>query len=73
MTEWTKDWPQKPGVYWFYGWPFKDRERPTKIHFVEVRKISNGMIYVTNGHFLYKTEGADGYWCEAYPPEPPKI
>ena len=76
MNNWQHEWPTKPGMYWFYGWcfkksPFKDVEEP-EMYLVIARKISNGMMYVTNGHFLHKQEGAEGMWSEATLPIPPK-
>ncbi len=66
---WTEQWPTKPGYYWFYGWPFKDRDDKPKLHFVEVWKEG---AFVTNGHFLYKSEGGEGYWMPVETPTPPK-
>ena len=70
---WTKDWPTEPGYYWFYGWCFRERHRSPETHLVEVwRTATPGVVsYVTEGHFLYKEEGADGYWMPARVPEPP--
>ena len=59
---WIYDWPIESGFYWFFGWCFRNRDRAPELHFVKVRKISNGMCYITNGHFLYKAEGAEGVW-----------
>lgn len=63
--EWSKDWPTIPGLYWMYGWAFGSEirdKRPASFYFVSVKKISNGFCYVTNGHFLFKGEGAKGFW-----------
>ncbi len=71
--EWTKEWPAKEGFYWFYGIPFKrwvDKYEP-ELHFVQVKKISNGICMITNGHFLYKQEGAEGVWQEVELPKLP--
>ena len=48
---WTKEWPTKPGYYWFFGWPFEREKgnRPAEIHFVELWKEG---AFVTNGYFL---------------------
>lgn len=65
MTNWTKEWPTCPGHYWFYGWCFRSRHHGPELHFVKIRQIVNGIARVTNGHFLYKAEGGDGYWLLA--------
>lgn len=70
---WTKQWPTTTGFYWFYGWCFRDRDRPPEYNLVKVVQGGNGLFFVTNGHFLYKAEGGDGFWCEAQLPEPPEM
>lgn len=73
---WTIAWPEEPGYYWFYGWCFRDRSREPELHFVRVRKIVNGVVRITDGHFLYKQEGAYGMWTKIkfpdLPPLPPE-
>lgn len=76
---WQDEWPTKPGVWWFYGWCFgkrglnKDREPELCLVKVSGPLGSGGFAYVTNGHFLYKAEGAIGTWQEALLPELPKL
>ena len=73
MTEktWAIEWPKEKGTYWFFGQCFGDGE--IKMYLVEVWKDGAGSFaYVTNGHFLYKAEGAKGQWMKAVLPEPPK-
>ncbi len=71
---WSKDWPTEPGYYWFYGWcwrGWRDDHTP-ELHYVEVALDSTGKpMYITNGHFLYKAEGADGFWLPVKLPELP--
>lgn len=73
--DWSEDWPTEPGHYWFYGWCFRAwgdvRVNLPKWHFVRVRRTANSLAFVTNGHFLYKSEGAEGLWQAAMLPEPP--
>ena len=74
-TKWTKTWPKKPGKYWFYGWQWKPepKEEPD-IHIVKVLISGNNLpIYIMEGNFMYKEEGAEGYWAEFTPPELPKL
>jgi hypothetical protein len=70
---WTREWPKVAGKYWFYGWCFRDRHQQAKLHYVEVKQGSNSLFYVTNGHFLYKSEGGYGYWREVDLPDLPEI
>ena len=72
-VEWITEWPKEEGVYWFYGYCFRDRNRPPELHYVEINKISNGWMIVTNGHFMYKSEGGFGLWKKANLPELPKF
>ncbi len=69
--EWTTEWPVEPGCYWFYGHCFRDREHSPEFHFVKVRKISNGIAYVTGGHFLFKEEMGYGVWTQVDMPDVP--
>lgn len=75
LAPWSEDWPTEPGYYWFYGWCFRawhgTRNEPPKLHFVQVRRIANGLALVTDGHFLYKAEGGEGLWAPATLPELP--
>ena len=69
---WSKKWPNKRGYYWFFGWCFSSRTRLPELHFVKVRLDGTKRpLYITNGHFLYKAEGAEGVWLPVELPEPP--
>jgi hypothetical protein len=77
LHPWTKEWPNEPGSYWFYGRRFKpihELEERLELSFVEVRNtaVPNVLMYVTRGHFLYKTEGADGWWSKTNIPVLPE-
>lgn len=70
---WSKRWPTKPGYYWFYGWTSEHvLDLPAQIYFAEAKKVSNGTIYVANGRFIWKDEGAKGMWMHATLPDLPK-
>ncbi len=75
--QWQNEWPTEPGPWWLYGWCFrkfsiKEEKEEPKLHLVEVRKVQNGMMYVTEGHFLYEAEGAEGEWMKATLPAVPE-
>ena len=72
----TKEFPTKLGYYWFYGWHSKfsktsinGKESKPKLHVVQVRQGANSRIYICDGHFMYKSEGAEGIWQEIEVPE----
>ena len=74
MTEWTKEWPTEPGRYWFWGQVSRSwtgKECKPDYFLVKVRRCVNGVMYVTDGRFIYEAEGAKGVWCLAIVPEPP--
>lgn len=66
--QWSEDIPKKPGFYWFVGDPFSDKDKKIEIHFVEIWKISNGVLYVTNGAFM---DNKDGLWLAVQFPKMP--
>lgn len=89
--EWSSDFPTTPGFYWFYGDPFmgamgqdytSEVKVETKLYYVEVHQISNGLIGVTSGQFMPskpfnpKTRQGEGYigmFLPAQTPQPPNI
>ncbi len=73
---WTTEWPTERGDYWFYGWCWKSQKDNPEMHLVQVRQGGGDKpfpIYVTNGHFVFQGEGAEGKWLEANVPEPPRL
>ena len=67
---WFKEFPKKEGIYWFYGYRFKGEEEKEFL-FVKVRKISNGLMHVTEGQFMGESETGEGLFCKAEYPEVP--
>ena len=53
-NEWTPDWPTEHGWYWFYG--HKYGEEKVSITVVRVRKVTDGVVRVIDGAFMYKGE-----------------
>ncbi len=77
--EWKDEWPTEKGLWWFYGWcfgkeGFRDDQEP-ELCLVEVSGSldNSSFTYVTNGHFLYKAEGATGKWQEFISPNLPNL
>ena len=70
MMKWTSEWPEKKGYYWFYGYRWYG-ETKKELIFVEVRKTSNGFIYVGAGQFIYKSEVEEPLFQKVILPELP--
>jgi hypothetical protein len=88
---WSSSPPEEPGEYWFYGDPYKGQMgidyqdnapivKP-KMYLVQIRKISNGMMAVTEGQIIplrkfnkakVHGNGYVGYWRKAKFPNPPE-
>ena len=74
--EWTQNWPNKVGFYWFYGYRYGKGSGNFKckkeLHLVEVSKCSNGLMYIASGQFLFKSEPEDAVFQKTILPELPK-
>lgn len=74
---WTNQWPTEPGEYWFYGWCWGSRARDPQMHFVRASRTGPpehpGLVVVTDGHFLWQSEGGLGLWCPAKLPDAPDV
>ncbi len=74
---WQDEWPTEKGLWWLYGWCFgkegirEDNKPELCLVRVSGPLGSGGFMYVTNGHFLYKEEGATGKWQKAVIPDLP--
>jgi len=76
MAKWVSEWPTERGEYWFYGHAFRSQKEsgaPPQLYFVKVRGTAEPkkFVYVTNGHFLYAEEGAEGVWQAVKLPDLP--
>ncbi|GAG92254.1 unnamed protein product [marine sediment metagenome] len=74
-NKWQKDFPRESGYYWFYGWLWMDArvKISPKWSLVEVKNISNGICWVTEGNFIYPRENHVGLFCKVEFPEPPDL
>lgn len=61
-NNWTTEWPKKEGLYWFYGYRYRDNNYPLKINLVSVMEVSNGFLYSINGAFWFEEEAGNGYF-----------
>lgn len=60
--KWTKEWPNEPGSYWFYGCLYKG-EVP-KLYYIECWEVGNGNMFVANGSMWNKTEAGPGVFAK---------
>jgi hypothetical protein len=76
-TVWTDEWPTDPGRYWFYGWrssfSFDDGRKPELFACKAMQSANGRMTIICEGAFLYREEGAEGYFLPCLTPEPPSI
>lgn len=72
--DWSSEWPTEPGRYWFYGWrsTFAKNNSKPSLMMVNVRQVANSLMFITDGVFLYKGEGAEGVFCSAIAPSLPE-
>lgn len=63
---WTNKWPTRPGWYWFYGRHYGEEKH--SLAAVRVVQISNGLIYILNGHGMHKSDGHKGVFHSAVIP-----
>ena len=73
QNEWSDEWPTEPGTYWFYGWDWGDFNREPELHYVRVKRISNGVAHITDGNFVLKGDKWYGKWQIADLPELPEL
>lgn len=71
MLKWYKEFPTKPGFYWFYGHRFKG-ETEKELCIVKVSKISNGVMHTCNGNFMFEKETGEGWFFPLLIPDIPK-
>lgn len=67
MLTWTKTVPSKEGSYWLFGDPWSPQSKV--IHYVEVIRVSNGLIFTCRGHGFHLNDSQ--WWMPAELPSPP--
>ena len=75
--EWSRDWPQENGLFWFYGYRFrydKDEGRAPELCLVDIHETAQRgqFTYAAHGHFLYEAGEATGVWQKAVLPALPQ-
>ena len=77
MSEWTKEFPDKEGHYWFYGYRYGriscGNETEPELILMENRKITNGWMLTGGGQFVFESEVESPNFMPADLPEPPEL
>lgn len=78
VGEWTTEWPTEEGLYWFYGWMFGRRlEKSPKLDIIKTIRLGSAekgsMTYISNGSFVYESEGGEGYFQKMTQPVLPDL
>jgi hypothetical protein len=73
--EWTRQIPTEDGYYWFWGYiwgpPNLLLGETARLEQVQVRAVSNGIIYIGGGAGFDPRQSI-GLWHRNDPPDPPK-
>jgi hypothetical protein len=72
-VSWTKEKPNEPGFYWYYGHTRGHLDRDPELIFIKVKKIQNGVARVAGGIFLFDLEPLDGFFRPVDLPELPEL
>ncbi len=58
---WTQEWPTEPGMYWFYGQRYDEKQ--VELCFMRVwRAGDNSLFFICEGNVLYKSEAGPVAW-----------
>lgn len=75
--KWTSKFPNKKGLYWFYGYRYGKKDYPVdnekEFILVNVRKIQNGFLIIANGQFMDEHEVEEALFCKTKYPEIPNL
>ena len=63
------DFPKKPGWYWFYGYPWGNRNASDtpRLAMMKIVQTSNSIVGTMSNSFIYRKD-CEGFFWEAYPP-----
>jgi hypothetical protein len=71
VETWTRGFPPDEGDYWFYGYIFgkPDKREKPRLEKLEVRRISNGLIYLLSGACSLEPRDMLGFWQKMIVPD----
>jgi hypothetical protein len=72
-TVWTERFPKKPGLYWFYGFPFGQFTSHVKpdLNLISVHKTHNGILATRNGSYWLDSSKRIGLFTKVNVPDFP--
>jgi len=72
IEEWSREWPQESGHYWFYGWLWSDSVEP-EMYFAWLSRCQNPFLLIEKDSRMYVIgeSHARGLWKRALVPEKP--
>ena len=77
IEDWSTEFPKEEGEYWFYGYRYGKiscgREEEPELMFVEVRKTSNGFLFIAAGQMMWESEVEEPHFMKVDLPELPKM
>ena len=71
---WSTIWPREEGYYWFYGWHVRPESKSVKptMALMNIVLDRDRYFYVADGHYVFKQDGAFGFFKKAELPDPPE-
>lgn len=67
---WTREWPENPGWYWFYGFQFPSSSKRRLLP-VNIVQAADSLAFIAGSAFMYPSE-ATGVWQPMEVPELPE-
>jgi hypothetical protein len=73
---WITKFPQKEGLYWFYGYRYGKiscgHKCEPELMLVKVSKCANGFMHVADGQLMFESEVEEPHFQKVILPELPK-
>jgi len=82
-NEWTTEWPTEIGTYWFYSYRYGKGDsypdnkpelslmKVPELLLMTVFEISNGLMYIADGQFVFESEVEEPHFQKAILPKTP--
>ena len=59
---WQKEWPTEPNTLWLFFGYLNGRTDTPELRLVEAWLTGNGIVYISNGSFIYNNHKNVGKW-----------
>ena len=74
--EWTQEWPDEVGMYWFYSYRYGrescGRKCEPRLMLMKASKTKTGLVCVADGQLVYKSEPEEAWFMKVDEPELPR-